>query len=127
MKTSIITIFVVLIVVLGLAIFMKSKPQEPGKLDGFASCLKEKGAVFYGEFWCPHCKEQKDLFSKSVKMLPYVECSTPNGQSQLQVCRDAGITQYPTWDFKTATGTERVVGTLSLEQLSSKTGCQLPQ
>src|SRR3989338_11160880 len=73
-------------------------PAEPGKYDAFATCLKDKGAVFYGAFWCPHCQTQKKLFGSSVKLLPYVECSTANGQGQTQACIDKKITGYPTWE-----------------------------
>jgi len=97
---------------------------EPGKYDAFASCLSEKGAVFYGAFWCPHCQDQKKLFGTSAKLLPYVECSTPNGQGQLQVCIDKEIKGYPTWDF--ADG-ERMNAVLQLEQLAEKTSCPLRQ
>ncbi|MEK9182474.1 MAG: hypothetical protein AAB809_00155 [Patescibacteria group bacterium] len=98
-------------------------PAGPGKYDTFAQCLKDKGAVFYGAFWCPHCQAQKKLFGSSEKLLPYVECSTPNGNAQTQVCIDKGITGYPTWEF--ADGT-RLNGEIPLTQLSEKTGCELP-
>ena len=26
-----------------------------------AQCLKDKGVIFYGAFWCPHCKKQVSL------------------------------------------------------------------
>jgi len=95
----------------------------PGKYDTFAQCLTEKGAVFYGAFWCPHCQATKKLFGSSQKLLPYVECSTANGQAQLQVCIDKGVKSYPTWEF--ADGT-RQTGELSLQQLADKTQCALP-
>jgi hypothetical protein len=43
-------------------------------------------------------------FGKSAKLLPYIECSSkvPNaegGYDQLQICKDAYITGYPTWEF----------------------------
>ena len=98
-------------------------PAGPGKYDTFAQCLKDKGAVFYGAFWCPHCQAQKKLFGSSEKLLPYVECSTPNGNAQTQVCIDKVITGYPTWEF--ADGT-RLNGEIPLTQLSEKTGCELP-
>lgn len=97
---------------------------KPGKYDEFAMCIKDKGAVFYGAFWCPHCQSQKKLFGKSAKLLPYVECSTPNGSNQTQICIDKDITGYPTWEF--ADGS-RINGEVSLETLSEKTGCVLPQ
>ena len=70
--------------------------KGPGKYDTFATCLKDKGATFYGAFWCPHCQAQKKLFCSSAKLLPYVECSTADGQGQNKICTDAGIAGYPT-------------------------------
>lgn len=98
--------------------------SKPGKLDGFAQCLKDKGATFFGAFWCPHCQNQKALFGNSAKLLPYIECSTPDAQGQLQICKDKKITGYPTWEF--ADGS-RSTGEIPLETLSEKTGCQLPK
>lgn len=95
----------------------------PGKYDEFAMCLKDKGAVFYGAFWCPHCQNQKKMFGKSAKLLPYVECSTPDGNGQTQICIDKNISGYPTWEF--ADGSQ-LNGEVSLEQLASKTSCALP-
>lgn len=95
----------------------------PGKLDSFALCLKEKKATFYGTFWCPHCQNQKAMFGKSAKLLPYIECSTADGKQQTQFCALKKIESYPTWEF--ADGT-RENGELSLEKLSLKTGCILP-
>lgn len=99
-------------------------PSEPGKYDAFAVCLKDKGAVFYGAFWCTHCQSQKKLFGLSQKLLPYVECSTPDGQSQTQACKDKKIESYPTWEF--ADGS-RLNGEIPLQQLADKTSCPLPQ
>lgn len=97
--------------------------QQPGKYDALATCLKERGAVFYGAFWCGHCKNQKTMFGKSASLLPYVECSSTDGQQQLQACKDKNIGTYPTWVF--ADGT-RESGEISLKDLSEKTGCTLP-
>jgi thiol-disulfide isomerase/thioredoxin len=108
------------------AILLQSKagPAQPGKYDTFATCLKDKGAIFYGAFWCPHCQAEKKLFGSSVKLLPYVECSNPDGQSQNQTCNDKKITGYPTWEF--ADGS-RLSGEVPLQQLADKTSCTLPQ
>ena len=101
-----------------------SSSPEPGKYDAFAICLKEKGAVFYGTFWCKYCKAQKELFGSSVKLLPYAECSTADGREQLQICKDKNITGYPTWEFVDGS---RLTGAIPLEQLAEKTSCVLPQ
>lgn len=94
----------------------------PGQLDGFAQCIKDKKTVFYGAFWCPHCQNEKKLFGKSARLLPYVECSTPDGQGTTEACQQKNITQYPTWIF--ADGSQQV-GEMTLAELSTKTGCSL--
>ncbi|PIR85114.1 hypothetical protein COU15_02570 [Candidatus Kaiserbacteria bacterium CG10_big_fil_rev_8_21_14_0_10_45_20] len=114
-------VFALLIIVpFGLFLYNQS---TPGKLDAFAQCLGEKDAVFYGAFWCPHCQTQKSFFGKSSKELPYVECSTPDGQGRTQECIAKEINTYPTWEF--ADG-ERLLGEQSLATLAEKTGCELP-
>ncbi len=97
--------------------------RQPGKLDNFAQCLKDKGAIFYGAFWCPHCQATKRMFGKSAALLPYVECSTPDGQGQLQICKDKGIAGYPTWVFPSGTV---LTGERTLQELSTASGCLLP-
>ncbi|MFH1608871.1 MAG: hypothetical protein ABH951_02545 [Patescibacteria group bacterium] len=99
-------------------------PNPGGKYDAFANCITEKGVKFYGAFWCSHCKANKDMFGTSVNLIPYVECSSEDGQSQLQICKDQKITGYPTWRF--ADGTEHL-GEITFEILAEKTGCALPQ
>jgi len=98
-------------------------PAGPGKYDAFATCLKDKGAVFYGAFWCPHCQAQKKLFGSSEKLLSYVECSTADGSGQTPVCIDKGIKSYPTWEFADLS---RLTGEIPLAQLAEKTSCELP-
>ncbi len=113
-------VVVVLVLIAGGVLWSQA---QAGKLDSFAQCLGDKGGTFYGAFWCPHCQNQKALFGKSEKLLPYVECSTPDGKGQLQVCIDNNITGYPTWEF--ADG-ERLTGEIPLGTLSEKSGCELP-
>ncbi len=122
-------IFILILVVLFLGllgtVFLRggTAPAGPGLLDSFATCLKAKGATFYGAFWCPHCQAQKKLFGSSVKLLPYVECSTADGSGQTQVCIDKKIASYPTWEFADMS---RLTGEIPLAQLAEKTSCTLP-
>ena len=128
MKNKQITIFfsVIIILVFGSVLTFVSRDKADktvsGKYDDFAICLKEKGAVFYGAFWCSHCNNQKILFGSSKDLMPYVECSTPDMQ-QNEICKDKKIEGYPTWEF--ADGT-RLTGEVSLEMLAQKTSCVLP-
>jgi thiol-disulfide isomerase/thioredoxin len=125
---------VIVILILGVitAALLQSKsgnaPASPGKYDTFAECIKDSGATFYGAFWCPHCQAQKKLFGSSAKLLPYVECSTPDAQNQNQICIDKKIQSYPTWELKDGTRlpTENEAG-VTLSTLAAKTGCTLPQ
>lgn len=113
-------IVMILVIVIGWAVFSNN---QPSKLDGFAQCLGEKGATFYGTFWCPHCQNQKRMFGNAARFLPYVECSPANGQGQLPVCTEKEIKSYPTWRF--ADGSE-LTGEVPLSQLAEKTSCVLP-
>jgi thiol-disulfide isomerase/thioredoxin len=112
------------IVIIIVGLFLLPKTSGSNELDGFAQCINESGATFYGAWWCPHCQAQKKMFSNSASLLPYVECSTPDGNSQLPVCSEKGISNYPTWEF--ADG-ERLVGEIPLSTLAERTGCELPQ
>jgi hypothetical protein len=114
---------VVLIVGGGIAVGLKTTGR-PAKLDGFARCLGDKGARFFGAFWCPHCQNQKAMFGRSASLLPYTECSTPDGAAQTAICTENKIESYPTWEF--ADGS-RETGEVSLTRLAEKTGCALPQ
>ena len=116
-----VVILVLVVAGIGLAVFVKPGPSN---LEPFAQCLKEKGATFYGAFWCPHCQRTKAMFGSAAKSLPYVECSTPDGKGQLQICIDKKVQNYPTWEF--ADGS-RLTGERTLQELADKTQCALPE
>lgn len=111
------------LVVIGGWYFFSSN-VTPGRHDTLAKCLKDKGAILYGTFGCSHCQNQKALFGKSSQFLPYVECSTPDGNNVREECVRAGVKGYPTWQFPDGS---RELGEMSLRRLSEKTSCPLPQ
>lgn len=117
-------ITLVAVLLVGGFVFFAQQSSGPGKYDDFAKCLKDKGAVFYGAFWCPHCQNQKRMFGSSEQYLPFVECSTDDGKGQTQICKDKKIQNYPTWEFKDGS---RKTGEVSLEDLAKVTSCQLPK
>jgi hypothetical protein len=122
-KQTAISIGIIVVVIVAALILLQRASDKPGKLDTFAACLGDQGATFFGAFWCPHCAQQKAMFGSSVEFLPYKECSTPDSKGQTQICIDAGIQSYPTWQF--ADGS-RVTGVQELSTLAEKTGCPLP-
>jgi uncharacterized membrane protein len=84
-----------------------------------AQHLQDSGAIFYGAWWCPHCHDQKQLFGQEAKdIIPYVECSAPDGQTQTPECQAANVTGYPTWDING----ERFSGAQPMQQLATATG-----
>lgn len=119
MKKTYGIIGIVIFIIIGL-FWYNSRPAE---FDEFTQCITNKGAKFYGAYWCTHCQNQKKLFGRAARGLPYIECSTPNGNGQLQICKDKKIDSYPTWEFKDGT---RVQGEMTLQKLSEKTECKLP-
>jgi|SRR3989344_772274 len=112
------------LVIIGFFIFWKLENIKQQKLDALAQCIEKSGAKFYGAFWCSHCRAQKKLFTtlfgSAVQYLPYIECSTPDTNGQLEVCNKAGIKAYPTWKFSEKSSEE---GAMTLEELSQKTNC----
>jgi thiol-disulfide isomerase/thioredoxin len=125
MKKVIISATLLFLFLFGVMISLRSKenPTVAGKLDTFARCLTNKGVKFYGAFWCPHCQAQKALFGSSAKLLPYIECSTPDAQGRTAICDEKKIEGYPTWEFFDGT---REGGEITLSHLSEKTSCPLP-
>ena len=94
-------------------------PEDP-MVRALAEHLTDKGVLFYGASWCPHCQEQKRLFGASARRLPYVECS-PAGPNAPQApsCNIAGVQSYPTWVIN---GRKFVGQVLTLAQLADASG-----
>src|SRR6266853_3552810 len=91
--------------------------KRGNRLDAFAKCLAVKQAKMYGAYWCPHCADQKEMFESSFRHVPYVECGVPGSRNEAQVCKDAGIAHFPTWQF--ADG-KREEGTLPVQTLGAR-------
>ncbi len=111
-------------VILFAILFVSSCSSGP-KIDysGFAKCLTINDVKMYGTYWCGVCAEQKKLFGDSFKYVSYVECAVRGSSAQLETCRENNIESYPTWEFSDGS---RAVGLLSLAELSSRSGCELP-
>ena len=124
-NTSLLITLGSIIVVVGGIVLLANRPgsEEAGQFDKLAQCLTDKGAKFYGAYWCPHCAEQKKQFGSSIKKIAYVECAIPgNNAGQTQACQDAKIENYPTWIF--ADGT-RMTGVQRPSILAEKSGCSV--
>ncbi len=53
----------------------------------------------YGTYWCPYCSRQKEMFKDAVKKLQIIECDPQGENAQPQVCMQANVSSYPTWEI----------------------------
>jgi len=65
-----------------------------------AQHLSNKGAKMYGAYWCPYCTKQKQLFGEqALSKINYIECDARGKNPQVNLCRRANITGFPTWEI----------------------------
>jgi len=84
-----------------------------------AKYLTEKGVIFYGAYWCSHCKEQKELFGdEAMRYITYYECDPQGENSKAKECEAANIQGYPTWIYNG----EKKEGTQTLDILANWVG-----
>jgi len=132
-KTSWLSIALLALIIVWLGIYGISKNMavnstpdnsstevSQGDTKALAQCLTDKGFKLYGASWCSHCQEQKEMFGEAAALLPYVECSTPDGNSQTEACDAAGIELYPTWGFSDG---KLAPGVMTLQDLAKTSGC----
>lgn len=93
------------------------------RYDGFAKCLASTQTKMYGLYWCPHCAEQKAMFGRAFRHVPYVECAIKGSRELAPACAAAGVKLFPSWQFG---NNHPVEGVFPLQELSDKTGCRLP-
>lgn len=95
--------------------------QNPSTL-ALANHLKQKDAKMYGTYWCLSCKGQKQaLGKKAFSQITYIECDPAGQNPQVNLCRQAKITGYPTWEIN---GKFVCQGGCSLETLANESGYQ---
>jgi hypothetical protein len=106
-----------------LALAAAALAPAPVRADGLrdvARCLSDAGAVFYGTWWCPYCRKQREAFGAAESLLPYVECADAGSRRPRSACREAGIRSYPTWVLPDGVV---VKGVHSPEELAALAGC----
>lgn len=65
-----------------------------------AQHLRKTGAKMYGAFWCPYCEKQKQLFGEqALSKINYIECDARGKNPQVNLCRSANISGFPTWEI----------------------------
>jgi hypothetical protein len=105
------------------ALFAAPLAPAPARADaprGLARCLSNAGVLFYGTWWCPYCRKQRESFGAEASNLPYVECSDADSRRTRSACREAGVRSYPTWVLPNGIVLR---GVQSPDVLASLSGC----
>ena len=84
--------------------------NKPGPVDGFAKCLKDKGAIMYGASFCQYSHAQKGMFGNSFKYVDYRDFN-----------EDPDIKVTPTWKINGA----YYRNVQDFDRLASLTGCNI--
>ncbi|MFM7641830.1 MAG: vitamin K epoxide reductase family protein [Cyanobium sp.] len=99
-------------------------PSSPAAVS-LAKHLTAKGAVMYSAYWCPHCREQKELFGKEgVAELTVVECAPDGHKSQAALCEAKQIKAFPSWEINGVidTGVKPLAKLASMSNYSGPNG-----
>jgi hypothetical protein len=121
-QTRIIAIAAVIVLVFA-CVYYFARVRGTTRYDAFAKCLTEKQVKMYGLYWCTHCAEQKEMFGASFKHVTYLECGIKGSKDEEPVCKEAGVKNFPTWQFPDGSRKE---GTQPLQVLGQQSGCSLP-
>ncbi len=138
--TAILVVFVTLVGVVGLysSVSKADAPTEtatgiapppiqnasgPSEI-ALAQHLQDIGAIKYSAYWCPHCQQQRELFGiEAFNYITVVECAEDGQDAKPQLCRDAGIEGFPTWEING----EKYSGARPLSELADLSGYTGPR
>lgn len=119
-KSRLITIAIIIGAVLvfggiGYAIYSGSSAQAKS-MESFSQCLRDKGAVIYGNNWCQYTQKQMHMFGEQFSRLKYVVCDENKA-----LCDEKKITTTPTWEIDGRMYPQ----VQTLEALSQLSGCRI--
>lgn len=128
LHTAVLTICIVGVVAIGSSAFqsednsIKALERGGGKANslqlGLAKHLRERGAVMYGSYKCPHCNAQKAMFGDASVYVNYVECDPAGENAKPSLCYSRGIINFPTWEINGS----YYEGAKSLQELAQISG-----
>lgn len=74
-------------------------PAVPAEVS-LANHLRKTGAKMYGTYWCSACQWQERQFGKEAfRQINYIECDPAGKNPRLDLCRQAKIRAFPTWEI----------------------------
>ncbi len=133
LHTAVLTISIVGAVAVGSSAFQSDSVElsvlEQGSVNanpmqlGLAKHLRQRGAVMYGAYNCPHCNTQKAQFGGASAYIDYIECNPSGENANPSLCFSKGIVHYPTWEING----NFYEGAKSLQELSQISGYKASQ
>jgi uncharacterized membrane protein len=105
-------------VVGAIGVFLDPAASATEYQRALARHLAQTGSKFYGAYWCPACRRQKEMFGGAEALLPYVECDSRGARARPEECAGAGVRSFPTWSIQG----QRREGVLSLDELANASG-----
>jgi hypothetical protein len=123
METGTTIVIAAVIVIAFACVYYFAHLRGATRYDAFAKCLTGKQVKMYGLYWCVHCAEQKEMFGASFQHVTYIECGIKGSKEEETVCKEAGVKNFPTWQFPDGSRKE---GAQPLQVLSDKSACTLP-
>jgi tetratricopeptide (TPR) repeat protein len=99
-----------------------SEPVASSPQMALAMHLRKAGARMYGTYWCSVCNWQREQFGEAAfSQITYVECDPGGSNPQPDLCNQANIAAYPTWEIN---GRLYPPGGYPLRELANLSGYQ---
>lgn len=96
----------------------------PSPEVALANHLNQVGARMYATYWCGYCRRQQEMFGpEAVQRLTIIECDPRGQNAQPQLCRQAGVSGFPTWEING----RQYPGMYPLERLAELSGYRGPR
>ncbi|WP_421657675.1 hypothetical protein [Leptothermofonsia sp. ETS-13] len=98
------------------------EPVASSPQMALAMHLRKGGAKMYGTYWCSVCNWQREQFGEAAfSQITYVECDPGGSNPQPDLCNQANIAAYPTWEIN---GRLYPPGGYPLQELANLSGYQ---
>lgn len=97
------------------------KPAATGNTNpklALAQHLTDTGAKMFGTFWCGACQYQREEFGEAFNQVVEIECDPRGKNPQTDLCQQAGIKAFPTWQVNG----QLYQGVRSLDELAELSG-----
>jgi uncharacterized membrane protein len=114
----------------GITYWSHARIIPSGTYNNFAMCLTNSGFKMYGSKGCSFCAQQRQMFGDAFENVIEIECDPRFPNPQVERCVALNIEHTPTWIQEDSQGNvlhKFDAGVVSLQKLSERSGCMLPE